>query len=104
MDTAGEGEGGTNGQSSMETNTLSYVKQIGSGNLLYDSGSSNRCFATTSRGGWEVQEGGDICITYDQFMLIHGRNQHNVVKQLSPFKNFFKRVNSNENKNKKQVN
>ena len=47
MDTAGEGEGGTNGESSMETNTLSYVKQIGGGNWLYDSGSSNRCFATT---------------------------------------------------------
>ena len=46
----------------METNSLSYVKQIGSGNLLYDSGSSNRCFATTSRGGREVQEGGDIGI------------------------------------------
>ena len=30
------GEGGTNGESSMVTYTLSYVKQIASGNLLYD--------------------------------------------------------------------
>ena len=41
------GEGGTNGESSMETYTLSYVKQIASGNLLYDSGSSNWCSVTT---------------------------------------------------------
>ena len=33
--------GNTNGKSSMETYTPPYVKQIASGNLLYDSGSSN---------------------------------------------------------------
>ena len=36
MDTGGEGEGGTNGESRLETYLLPYVKQIASGNLLYD--------------------------------------------------------------------
>ena len=36
--------------------TLPYVKQIASGNLLYDSGNSNWVSVTTYRGGmgWEV--------------------------------------------------
>ena len=32
-------------------------------------------------GGREIQEGGDICYTYDWFTLLYGRNQHNIVKQ-----------------------
>ena len=52
-----EGEGGTNGESNMETYTLPYVKQIGHGNFLYDSGNSNQGSVTTSRGrmGREVE-------------------------------------------------
>ena len=42
-----EGEGGTNGESSKETYTLPSVKEIASGNLLYNSGSSNRGSVTT---------------------------------------------------------
>ena len=41
VDTAGEGEGGTNGETSMETYTLPYVKYIASGNSLYEAGRSN---------------------------------------------------------------
>ena len=64
VDTVWEGEGGTNGESSMETHTLPYVKQDSQGNSLYDSQSSNWGSVTTWRGGqggrWEgVQEGGD---------------------------------------------
>ena len=75
MDTAGEaeGEGGTNGENSMETPTPPYVKETASGNLLYDSGNSNRSSGTISRGGmgWEVggrfkKEG-----TYVYLWLIH---------------------------------
>ena len=33
-------------------------------------------------GGREIQEEGDM-FTYDRFMLLYGRNQHNIVKQLS---------------------
>ena len=38
---------GTNGESSMETYTLTYVKEIASGNLLYDSRNSNWGSVTT---------------------------------------------------------
>ena len=38
---------GTDGESSMETYTLTYVKEIASGNLLYDSRNSNWGSVTT---------------------------------------------------------
>ena len=38
---SGARRGGTNGETSMETYTLPYVKYIASGNLLYDAGRSN---------------------------------------------------------------
>ena len=43
----GEGESGANWESSMEAYTLPYVKQIASGNVLYDAGSSGWCSVTT---------------------------------------------------------
>ena len=44
----------------METNTcIPYVKQTARGNLLYDSGSANRCSVATRGVGWEGRwEGG----------------------------------------------
>ena len=57
-----EGDRGTNGKSSMGTRTLSYVKQIASGNLLCGSGGSNRVSVTSLEmwdgvgRGREVQE------------------------------------------------
>ena len=50
MDTVGEGEGGMNGERSLETYTLPYVKQTASGHVLSDTGSSTQCFVTTERG------------------------------------------------------
>ena len=49
-------EGGTNGESIMDTRTLPFVKHRASGNLLYDSVSSSQGSVTTQRGGtaWEV--------------------------------------------------
>ena len=43
--------------------TLAYVKYIANGNLLYDSGNSNRGSVTTQRGGIgrEMPEGQDMC-------------------------------------------
>ena len=41
VDTVGEGKGGMNWDSSVETYTLPYVKWKASGNLLYDPGSPN---------------------------------------------------------------
>ena len=43
----GEGEGGMNGEICMDTYTLTYVKQIVTGNVLHDSGNSNRGSVTT---------------------------------------------------------
>ena len=63
-------EGRTNGESSMEIYTLPYVKQIASGNLLYDSWKKElKSGLCDNREGWdgiggrrEVQEGGNIYI------------------------------------------
>ena len=51
-----EGEGEMKGHSSMEAYTLTYVKQIASGNSLYDSRNSNWGSVITKRcgKGWEV--------------------------------------------------
>ena len=43
----GAGVGGMNGESSMETYTLPYIKQIAKGNLLRDSGNSNQSSVTS---------------------------------------------------------
>ena len=50
----GEGEDGTNGESTMNAYTLPYVKQIVSGNLLYGSGNSNWCSVDNLEGWDEV--------------------------------------------------
>ena len=43
--------------------TLSYVKQIANGNLLYGSENSNNLEVWDGEvDGWEVHKGGDICI------------------------------------------
>lgn len=54
-------------ESSVETYTLPY--ETASGNLLYDSGSSNQSSGQCEKRGWhgkgwewEVQEEGDICM------------------------------------------
>ena len=57
MGSGEEGEGEMNEESSMEAYTLSYVKQIANGNLLYDSGKSSRGSVTTYRGGKEWEGG-----------------------------------------------
>ena len=53
-----EEEGGTIGESSMETYTLHYIKYIGSGSLLYNSlnsnqGSCNNLEGVGKGGRWE---------------------------------------------------
>ena len=66
--TEGEGDGGTNRRSSIETYTLLYVKQVPSGNLLNDTGNSNLVFFDNLE-EWDgvgservVQEGGNTCM------------------------------------------
>ena len=74
-DTGGEGEVGTNWESSMETYTLPYLK-LDSGKLLYDSESSNWVLCDNVE-GWDGVGGGvggsrrrEHTYTYGQFMLI----------------------------------
>ena len=60
-------KGGKNGESSMETYTLPYVKQIASETFLYDSGNSDWGCMTTRRVGWGRsweggQEGKDLSL------------------------------------------
>ena len=61
-------ENGTNWEHSTERSTLPYVKQIVSGNLLYDVGSSNPVLCDNLEGwdgvgsGREVQERRDTCL------------------------------------------
>ena len=61
-------ENGTNWEHSAETYTLPYVKQIVSGNLIYDVGSSNPVLCDNLEGwdgvgsGRKVQERRDICL------------------------------------------
>ena len=40
--------------------------------------------------GMQVQEGGKHMYIYGWFLLLYGRNQHNIVKQLSSVKNKLK--------------
>ena len=87
VDTAGEGEGGTNWERT-ETYTLSYVKRIASEKLLYKTGISARCSMQLRGvrwdGGWE--EGSrrrGYMYTYGWSKSLYSKNQHNIVKPLS---------------------
>ena len=73
VETAREGEGGTNGESSIETYTLPYVQYIASGNLLYNAGNSNPVLCDKLEGGMGWKVGGRIIRegTYVYLRLIH---------------------------------
>ena len=85
---SGGGEHGTNQESGTETCTLPYVKQIASGNLLHDTGNSTSVPCDNLK-GWDGVGGGrgsggrGHMYTYGWLTLIYGRNQGNIVKQLS---------------------
>ena len=70
MDKVGEGEGWTNWERSMETYILPYVKQIASGNLLYDSGNSNRGLCDNLE-GWDGEGSSRGRRHYVYLWLIH---------------------------------
>ena len=72
--------------------TLTYVKQIANGNLLYDSGNSNQGSVTTQRvgKGWEMGRRLKKKRTYVYLWLIHDavwQRATQYVKQLSSIKN-----------------
>ena len=72
-DTAGKEEGGMNWEGSIGTKTLPYIKWTVSGNLLYDTGSSNLVLYENFQ-GWDGVEGGreaqeeEVCV---YLWLIH---------------------------------
>ena len=67
---------------------ITICKQMASVELLPDAGSSNLVLRDHLEGrnsvgrGRVAQEGGDIHNTYGWFMLMYGRNPHNMVEQL----------------------
>ena len=73
VDTAGAEEGGTNWESSVNMYTLSRVKHTASGKLPCNQGA--RPVLCDDLEGWVYNHG--------WFSLLYGRNQHNMVKQLS---------------------
>ena len=88
MDTVGEGEGGMIWENRIETHTLPYVKQIASESLKYDAGHPKPVLFASLK-GWSgeggksrVQGGRGHVYIYGEFMLMHGKNHHNIVKQL----------------------
>ena len=67
----GKREGGTN--TSTDTYTLPCIKQVASGNLLCDTGSSTQCSVITQKGGmgWEMRGRFKKEGTYVYLWLIH---------------------------------
>ena len=84
----GGGERGTNWKSNTET-YITTCKTDSQWDLPYNTGSSNLVLCDNLEewdggGKWEGGSGGRGHVyTYGWFMLMHGRNQHNIVKQLS---------------------
>ena len=80
VNSGGEGEGGKNWESSIETYPLSYLKwlrELKSSALWQPRGLG------WGGGGMGGSRRREHMYTYGQFMLMYGRNQHNIVKQLS---------------------
>ena len=78
MDFVGEGEGGMIWENGIETYILSYVKQIASPRLIYDTWCSGRVHWDDPKGwdgeggGREVQNG-EHMYTCGGFMSMHGK-------------------------------
>ena len=80
-------------EKSIETYTLSYVKEGVSGSLVYDTGNSKpvlhdnlQGWGRQGRGGW-VQEGGDTCMPMVNSCWCMAKNHHNTIKWLSSNQN-----------------
>ena len=80
---AGEGEVGLNGESSMGACTLPFIKQMG---ICYMTQETHMRLCDNLEVwvgvGRRLKREGHM-YTYVWFLLLYGRNQHNIVKQLS---------------------
>ena len=77
----GGGEGGSNWEIRIDIHTLTFIKQIASGKLLYGTGSSGCCSVMTQRGGIRVggrlkREGIYICLQLIHFIVQQKLTQH----------------------------
>ena len=80
----GEGEGGMIWENSIETCSLPYVKQMTSASSMHKAGHQKLVLWNNPEGwggrgdGRGVQDGGHMC-TRGRFMLVYGKNHHNIV-------------------------
>ena len=85
LGSVGEGEGGKIWENSVETCILSYVKEIASPGLMYETGCSGLVHWDDLK-GWDGEVGGrgfqdgEHMYTHGWFMWIYGKNRHNIVK------------------------
>ena len=85
LDSVGEGKGGMIWENSTETYILSYVKQITSPLLGYESGCSGLVHWDDPE-GWDGERGGkegqdeEHIYTHGWFMSMYGKNHYNIVK------------------------
>ena len=70
VDAVGKGEGGTNWKRSIEMSLLPYVKEMTSGNLLYDTGSRNPVLRDSPH-RWDGEGRGREVWTYVYQWLVH---------------------------------
>ena len=88
MDSVGEGKCGMIWENGIETCILSYVKQIASPGSMPDTGCSGLVHwddpeGWYGEGGWRGVQDGEHMYTLGRFMLMYGKNQYNIVKQLA---------------------
>ena len=82
LDSMGEREGGMICENSIETHIFPYVKQIASGNLMDNAGNQKLVLCDHLKGQGGEGGGGQFRreSAYGQFMLMYGKNHHNIVK------------------------
>ena len=78
MDSVGEGEGGMIWENGIETYILSYVKQIASPRLIYDTWCSGLVHwdepeGWDREGGWRGVQDGEHMYTHGGFMSMYGK-------------------------------
>ena len=85
LESVGEGEGGMIWNNSIETCTLSYVKQIASPGLTHETGCSGLVHWDEPE-RWDGEEGGrgvqdgEHTYTHGGFMSMYGKTHYNTVK------------------------
>ena len=80
MDSVGEGEGGEIWENGIETCIISCMKRVASPGSIYDTGCLGLVHWDGEGSGRGVQDG-EHMYTHGGFMLMYGKNHHNIVKK-----------------------